>query len=226
MLKLLIADMSREFTDVVAREFRDSFTVQACHDGTTALALLQQERPDILVLNLTLPFKDGLTVLQETPFRPRVIVAISTLAPEYVQHRVLGLGIQLLLVMPTVSSLRLRIMDILADTENKADPSHQVAAHLRALGFRTHRDGYRQLCVGVPLFAQNPRMLLSKELYPAIGALFRLPDCRTVEHSIRKAITDAWLRREPAIWEKYFPGAKKPPNNKAFLCRMIEMIDL
>ena len=226
MLKLLIADISREFTGVVAQEFRKDFSLQVCHDGITALNLLQQFQPDILVLNLSLPFKDGLTVLQETAFRPRVIVAISTVAPYYVQHRAQGLGIQLLLILPTVSSLRLRIMEILAETEEKQDISHQVAVHLRTLGFRSHLDGYRQLCVGIPIFAQNPRMLLSKELYPAISELFRLPDPRAVEHSIRKAIADAWLRRDPAIWGKYFPSSRKPPNNKAFLCRILEMLDL
>lgn len=226
MLKLLIADASREFTGVVAQEFRKDFSLQICHDGIAALQLLEQFQPDVFVLNLSLPFKDGLTVLQEATFRPRVIVAISTVSPFYVQHRAQGLGIQLLLVLPTVSSLRLRVMNILRETEEKQDISHQVAAHLRTLGFRPHLDGYRQLCVGIPIFAQNPRMLLSKELYPAISELFRLPDSRAVEHSIRKAISDAWQRRDPAIWGKYFPCTEKPPNNKAFLCRILEMLDL
>lgn len=226
MQRLLVVDMSREFTDAVAREFRGIFSVQACHDGTTALELLRQTQPDILLINLSLPFTDGLTVLQQTPFRPRVIVAISTVSLEYVRHRVLGLGIQMLLIMPTLSSLRLRILDLLAETERKENPEHRVADHLRILGFRTHLDGYRQLCVAVPVFAQTPRMLLSKELYPLVAQWFRLPDCRAVEHSIRSAIADAWARRDPAVWDKYFPGSHKPPNNKAFLCRLAELLEL
>ena len=64
---------------------------------------------------------------------------------------------------------------------------------------------------------------MSKELYPAVGKVFGLADCRTVEHSVRKAITDAWAHRDPVVWEKYFPGAKKAPTNKVFISCMAEI---
>lgn len=221
MLKLLVADMSLEFTDAIEQTFGSEFELEICHDGETALELLHYFRPDVLILNLMLPSMDGLTVLQQSTHRPRVILAVTHYLPEYAQRRAFELGIQYVMFTPCISALRVRLMDMIAETQPREDT--RVTVHLHALGFRTNLDGYRQLCVGIPLFAKNPGMLLSKELYPAIGEVFGLPDCRTVEHSVRKAITDAWVRRNPIVWEKYFPGAKEAPTNKAFISKLAEM---
>lgn len=221
MLKMLVADMSEEFTGAVYKALHTEFEIQICHDGETALELLHYFQPDVLVIHLWLPFKDGLTVLQESTHRPRVIVALAHYMPRYAEKRALELGVQYVLIMPTVQTLRVRLMDMIAETQPREET--RVAVHLHTLGFRTNLDGYRQLCEGIPIYAQNPDMLLSKELYPAIGEIFCLPDCRTVEHSVRKAITDAWSRRDPVIWEKYFPGAREAPTNKAFISKLAEM---
>lgn len=221
MLKLLLADMSPEITDALEKTLGSEFEMVVCHDGETALEQLHYFRPDVLILNLVLPFKDGLTILQETDYKPRVILAMTAHLPEYAQRRALELGIQYVLFTPTVETVRLRVMDLIAETDHQED--HRIAVHLHTLGFRSNLDGYRQLCVGIPMFAANPGMLFSKELYPAIGEIFDLSDPRTVEHSIRKAITDAWSRRDMIVWEKYFPGAQAAPTNKAFISRMAEM---
>ena len=224
MLKLLVADMSAEFTDAVAQALESEFEMRFCHDGETALKLLREFKPDALILNLILPFKDGLTVLQESDHKPRVIMAVTNILPPYAEKRAAELGVQYALIMPTVKTVRLRLLDLIAEAEE--GNGLRVAAHLRRLGFRTHLDGYRQLCVGIPIFAQNPGMQLSKELYPAVSREFGLPDPRTVEHSVRKAINDAWARRDIAEWERYFPDARSAPTNKAFISRLAEISEL
>lgn len=224
MLKLLVADMSPEFTNAVENALKDEFDLQICHDGETALELLQSFAPDALILSLQLPFKDGLTVLQESAHKPRVILAVANYLPRYAEKRALELGIQYVLFMPRINALRVRLLDMVAEIQPKEEA--RVAVHLHTLGFRTNLDGYRQLCVGVPIYAASPGMLLSKELYPAIGEIFALPDSRTVEHSIRQAIEKAWDRRDPVVWKKYFPGADTAPANKEFISRLAEMTAL
>lgn len=224
MLKLLVADMSEVFTDALQNVLGNEFEMQICQDGETALELLHDFKPDALVLNLMLPFKDGLTVLQESTHKPRVIMAVATVLPPYAQQRAMELGIQYVMIMPKIDALRVRLMDMIAEAQPREE--NRLAVHLHSLGFRTNLDGYRQLIVGIPIFAKNPGMLLSKELYPAISEVFGLADCRTVEHSIRKAITDAWSRRDSIVWEKYFPGAKEAPTNKAFLSCLAEISEL
>lgn len=230
MYKLLIADASEPFTDALKTVFQNEFTLRICHDGETALEELVSFQPEVLVLNLNLPYKDGLTVLQQSVHRPQVILAITSYLSSYVEQTSAALGVQYLMIMPTVNSLRVRLMDLVKTmTLPGQDLSAQAAVHLHALGFHTHLNGYRQLCVGLPMFAQNPGMSLSKELYPAIAARFSLPDGRTVEHSVRKAIEAAWKYKNNAVWVKYFPpgpdGRIPCPTNKAFLSRLAELLD-
>ncbi|MBQ8358297.1 MAG: response regulator [Oscillospiraceae bacterium] len=226
MLKLLIADESEPFAEALTAELRAEFDIRNCQDGETALEMLFSFRPDVLILNLMLPYKDGLTVLQQSAHRPRVMIAITPYLSDYIQQRAADLGVQYIMRTPAVSALRIRLMDMLASAEPKADLSAQAAVHLHILNFHTHLDGYRQLCVGVPIFAKNPGMLLSKELYPAIAARLDATDPRTVEHSIRKSIADAWNRRDLVAWEKYFPGSHTPLTNKEFISRLAEMLEL
>lgn len=231
MRKLLIADSSEPFTDALEAVFQSEFDLQICQDGETALEMLLTFQPDVLILNLMLPFKDGLTVLQESAYKPDVILAICPYVNSYIEQAATSLGVQYIMIMPTVSSLRVRLMDLIATTASpKANLTNQTVVHLHILNFLTHLDGYHQLCIGIPIFAKNPNMRLSKELYPAIAKHFGLPDARTVEHSIRKAITSAWNTGNPDVWTKYFPpdshGALSCPSNKQFISRLIEMLDL
>lgn len=228
MLKLLIADASEPYTDALEAVFKNEFDLRICHDGESALETLLSFQPDALVINFHLPYKDGLTVLQESAHRPRVILAITPLISAYVEQAAADAGVQYIMRMPTVESLRVRLMDMLTTmTHPQKDLSGQAAVHLHALNFRTHLDGYHQLCVGVPLFFNNPDICLSKELYPAIAAHFQL-DPRTVEHSIRKAIQDAWYHRDPTVWAGFFPpneAGKIPcPSNKKFFAAMAEKL--
>jgi len=229
VLKLLIADASEPYTDALEAIFKNEFDLRICHDGESALETLLTFQPDALVINFQLPYKDGLTVLQQSAHRPRVIIGLAPFVSPYMEQAIVNAGVQYVMIMPKVECLRVRLMDMLATmTEEKKDLSGQTALHLHMLNFRTHLDGYHQLCIGVPLFFRNPDICLSKELYPAIAAELGLPDPRTVEHSIRKAIEDAWYHRDPAVWAGFFPpnaAGKIPcPSNKKFFTAIAEKL--
>jgi len=229
VLKLLIADASEPYTDVLETVFKNEFDLRICYDGESALEALLSFQPDALVINFHLPYKDGLTVLQESAHRPRVIIALATFTTRYVEQAAADVGVQYIMIMPTVESLRVRLMDMLTTmTYPQKDLSGQAAVHLHILNFRTHLDGYHQLLVGIPVFFNNPDICLSKELYPAVAAHFKLPDSRTVEHSIRNAIENAWRSRDPAVWAAYFPAntGDKPrcPTNKKFFAAIAEKL--
>ena len=231
MYKLLIADNSESYNYALQSIFEKEFDLKICQDGETALELLQSFQPDALMINLMLPFKDGLTVLQETTYKPRVILAITPFMSSYIQQSAADLGVQFLTILPSVSSLRVRLMDLITTTiVPKEDLTAQTAILLHSLSFGPHLDGYQQLCAGIPLYAKNPGIRLSKELYPQIAEEFHLPDARTVEHSIRKAIAAAWVRMNPVVWTKFFPsdpdGNIPCPTNKQFIARLAEFIEL
>ena len=232
MQKLLIADHSSVFASALENALRGRFQIVTCTDGLSASALLYQYQPDILILSLMLPYKDGLTVLQETRFHPPVILATTLHMSAYVEQAVTVLGIDYTMIAPSVDAVVLRLQDLLrlyAAPPGSTDVYSKTVHHLHLLNFPVHLDGYRQLCVALPMFAQNPQQLMTKELYPAVAKSCGCKDSRSVEHSIRKAIQAAWAQKDNAIWRKYFPfgprGNIPCPTNKEFICRLAEIIN-
>lgn len=228
MQTLLIAEESVEVSNSIVRLLRGEFQVSICHDGDVALEMLQENRPDILMLNLMLPFKDGLTLLQESTYRPQSILAYSHFINDYTADRAMELGVGALLNNPTPRTVAVRLIDFISGRmpeEKEQTPQAKIALQLHLLRFASYLDGYRQLCVGIPLFHEDPQQNLSKELYPAIAQICGCKTEKCVEHSIRKAIESAWKRRTPGAWEQFFPNATRCPTNKAFLARMAELLD-
>lgn len=231
MQKLLIADSSEIFTGALETALQVQFEITTCANGQILLDLLAEQRPDILVLNLMLPYKDGLTVLKQTDYHPPVTLAITNHISAYIAQSVTALGVDYTLITPSVDAVVSCLQDFIhqySAPNDALDIHAQVVHHLRLLGIPTHLDGYRQLCLALPEYAANPQQRLTKELYPAVAALCQCVDGRSVEHSIRKAIRSAWLHRDNAIWRKYFPmgsgGSIPCPTNKAFICRLAELL--
>ena len=228
MQTLLIAEGSEDVTNCITRLLRGQFQIHICHDGETALELLQQMKPDILLLDLMLPFKDGLTLLQESSYCPETILAWSHFVNSYIAERALELGVGALLNEPTPRTITVRLMDMLGECggeEKAATPEAKVALQLHLLGFASYLDGYRQLCMGIPLFHADPQQNMSKELYPAIAQMCGSKTEKCVEHSIRKAVESAWKRRTPSAWERFFPNGSRCPTNKQFIARMAELLN-
>jgi len=68
MPRILIADDDRELCALLADYLRlEGFEVEAVHDGSTALARLGDaaQRPDLLILDVMMPGRDGLETLRE-----------------------------------------------------------------------------------------------------------------------------------------------------------------
>ena len=107
------------------------------------------------------------------------------------------------------------------ETDLLRENTCRILLHLR---FSAHRLGYQQLLVLIPRYARDSRQSLSKELYPYAAKRFGYASWQPVEHAVRVAIQDAWERREPEVWEKYFPGAEKVPSNKQFIAAIAEHI--
>ncbi len=105
------------------------------------------------------------------------------------------------------------------ETSHTQDATRKI---LLELGIPVHQDGYIQLCIGIPHFALDPRQSLSKELYPYIAAQFGGVSPEDVESSTRRAIKNAWNRRDPDVWEKYFPRLHKAPSNLVFIATVTE----
>ena len=77
-MHLLIVEDERALCDTIVRSLRRSaYSVDCCYDGEQALELLGAERYDLVLLDLNLPKKDGMTVLRalrQTDRETRVLI--------------------------------------------------------------------------------------------------------------------------------------------------------
>ena len=105
MHRLLIADSDDGFLMAAKEAFSSDFEVMTCQDGETALELLSTLQPQVLIVNLMLPFKDGLTVLQEAAVLPPVTIATTPIILPYIENACSALKIGYLMVSPQLNAL-------------------------------------------------------------------------------------------------------------------------
>ena len=116
-------------------------------------------------------------------------------------------------------------LDILSETAHAAsDTEASMISLLRMFKIPPHTSGYRQLAVAIPLYAQDSNQCLSKEIYPTVARQLGFTSPAAVEHSIRNAISSAWRRRDPAVWDAYFPAGRKPPSNARFISVLAQLL--
>lgn len=234
MRRLLIADASEEMRETLYIAFQKKYEIALCGDGGTALKLLMSFQPDVLILDLLLPVMDGITVLREIgDNRPSVILTTSTCPTDYVELTLIDLGVGYSILKPCSASA---IVTHITEMEQRAQASEahcagsiaRTAGHLQHLGIQTHLDGYQQLRVGIPLFAQDPAQNICKELYVHVATICGNDSGVQVERSMRSAIKSAWMHRDKEVWAGYFPsnpdGAMRCPSNKTFISRLAELL--
>ena len=231
MEKLLIAVQSDIFADALTAALHKEYEVRTCVDGVDALELLNTFKPDALIVYMRLPRMDALTLLSCSAHIPKIIIGMIDATNPYIEQQAYKVGIQCLMHLPTITSITVQLTRMrLEYRETQKDPELETILHLRTLGFKPKLTGWEMLLAGIPILAANPRQTLSKELYPAIAAAVGASDGRAVEHAIRDCITKAWKRRDPLVWQKYFPPDKNGnipcPTNSQFMKTLAQMISL
>src|SRR5947207_10287406 len=69
--KILAVDDERHIVRLVQVNLeRDGYTVVTAYDGKEALEKVQSERPDLIVLDVMMPYMDGFEVLQNLKKNP------------------------------------------------------------------------------------------------------------------------------------------------------------
>lgn len=92
------------------------------------------------------------------------------------------------------------------------------------LGIPAHRIGYRALTLALPRYAEHPTQSFTKELYPCVSSRIPGTTSSTVEAAIRRCITDAWVHRDPDLWDALFPHHTKAPSNAVFIATLAEFL--
>ncbi len=91
--KILIADDSPGITEILQTYCRkEGYHPLIAHNGTQALQLFQQEQPDVLLLDVMMPEKDGFTLCKEIRRSSNVPIIMITARSEDAD-RIMGLDI-------------------------------------------------------------------------------------------------------------------------------------
>lgn len=227
---LLIADSNEDFRLALIRALQPYYRVFSCGAGNDALTLLRRERPEILVMDPTLPELDGLTLLETAireNIRPMVLIVSRFLTP-YLQESAERLGVGYLMCKPCeISAVVFRVRDLNRKlTPAGPDLRTRICRLLLELGFSTKHDGFQYLIEGVAMMTEQIGLPVTKIIYPAIA---RSHHCspENVERSIRTAIGWAWVHRNASLWQEMFPFVmQNRPSNADFITQLAVRLQL
>lgn len=118
-MKLLIAVGSAELAACFA-DCGSKYDVHICRTGAEALAFLETLQPELLLLDLSLPVIDGLTLLRKSDHRPGGIIGLTTLVSADVLEEAAEAGVHQLIRIPCPFRYILKHLDTLA--ENAPSP--------------------------------------------------------------------------------------------------------
>lgn len=220
--KVLIADPSEEFREALALALSPGFQVITCARGDEVPAVLTSEQPDLLILELSLPGLDGISLLEQLKERPPVLVVTDLINP-YVYRALARLEVEYAIRKPCpIRSVADRAFDLVRPAQAPRSPEGLQETLIR-LGLPCGRHGFQHLLTGLPVLARKRNQQLSKELYDTIAALdYSTP--AAVEKAIREVIRDGWNTGDRREWNRLFPGRTRCPGNKDFLFRMADLL--
>ena len=226
MQTLLIADSNDAFRQQLADAFQPYYHVMTCGDGRKALDILCQERCECLVLELTLPELDGITMLEMAAARDirPIVIAVSPLFTQYVFDVAETLGIGYLIRRPCpVQSIVTRMLDLRQRLNPIWASREQVISFLYWLGVPSVYNGYPSLVEALTILAEDPSLSITKVLYPEIA---KRTDSgpKAVERNIRSAIEQTWKVRDVERWNQLFPEMSERPSNSQFFSRALEAL--
>lgn len=226
MQTLLIADSNDAFRQQLAESFQPYYRVLTCCNGLEALDILCHEHCDCLVLELTLPELDGISLLEmiaARDIRP-IVIAISPLFTQYVFDVAEALGIGYMIRRPCpVQAIVTRMLDLRQRVNPIWASREQVNRFLYWLGVPSVYNGYPSLVEALTILAEDPSLSITKVLYPEIAKRIGSGP-KAVERNIRNAIEQAWKIRNVARWSQIFPELDERPSNSQFFSRVLETL--
>lgn len=226
MCSILIADSSESFGREVALQLEKQYCVRVRQEGEPVMQLLRSCKPDLLVLDLMLPGVDGISLLREITAMPEhpVILVTTFFSNGFVQASLAGMGVGYMMIKPChVPSVADRIRELISHRMQHSDPSQL----LLAMGIPARLRGSKYLREAIALMLADPAQSVTKELYPAVGAMYGVSGNR-VERCIRNAVHSTWEKSDGRLWQQYFPADENNrvnrPTNSQFISRLLQIM--
>ncbi|MGH4052723.1 MAG: sporulation transcription factor Spo0A [Clostridium sp.] len=234
-INIIIADDNKQFCTILNEYLsieKDIVVSGIAGDGVEALKLIEENKPDLVILDLIMPVLDGLGVLEglsemNLAAMPRIIV-LSAVGNDKITQRAITLGADYYVVKPFdmdvfIKRIRQMLNHTICDgdaentitygrnTDNKINKSQsidmisQITEIVHEIGIPAHIKGYMYVREAISMAVDDMELLsaVTKELYPLIGKKFNTTASK-VERAIRHSIEVAWSRDQSEAINKIF----------------------
>lgn len=246
-INVLVVDDNKNLIQMMKEYFKNNSDIAIsleAYDGQEGIRMIEkkQDEYDIVLLDLIMPNKDGVTVLEEMKEKgidKKVIVLTSYNTQEMIR-RVSELGISYFILKPfELNDLEKRIIEVSEGMKyggKTIDLYHNnlqisITNILHELGVPSHIKGYQYIRESITLIYENPELVggITKELYPEVAKKFTTTVSR-VERAIRHAIEVSWNRGNWQLMEDIFGHSvdidKAKPTNSEFIVTVADKLRL
>ena len=245
---VLIVDPSKDLRDYIESCMGENGLepVGSAGDGTEALRLLVQLKPDLLLTELILPGLDGFSLIKNAAeLSPGTRVAVMTgLFNEQTVYSCAELNACHVIQKPCDMAEAIRglgeLMGLLKRQGLGKGPALsrqvqsievQVTGIIHEIGVPAHIKGYQYLREAIIITINDMDAInaVTKVLYPAVAKRFGTTPSR-VERAIRHAIEVAWDRGDIETLQKFFgytvSNIKGKPTNSEFIAMIADCLSL
>ncbi len=240
---VVLQSSDEEALECAERLSRNFEVVGYTADSEVALNFIAKEKPDFVVLSLTLKKSDGLTVIRkikEISSNTKCIVVSVLSGIEYVQGAI-DVGASYYMIKPIDYNALIERMEGMSASVTVKNNTHlprdkgnknieeKISRIFIGMGIPPHIKGYGYLREGVKLAVVKPEIInsITKKLYPTIGEKFGTSASK-VERAIRHAIEVAWNKGRIESFNALF-GVKiysenEKPTNSEFIALIADRL--
>lgn len=255
-LNILVADYDDASREALSARIRKEAGMHLCgatNSGKELLELIHKEKPDLVVMDLVLPWMDGISVMEALQkdtvmeIKP-IIIVLTKINSETMIQAAFAVGASYYILKPyDIYSVLERIRTIgrnvvggesylmtvpnaaVEQTERRLDV--EIDRRISEAGVPHHIKGYRYLNTAIHLCIEDMDKLngVTKDLYPSIAKKYNTTSSR-VERAIRHAIEVACSRALPDSNNELYQYLITPdghrPTNSEFIAFMSDRIRL
>ncbi|MDF2927832.1 sporulation transcription factor Spo0A [Anaerospora sp.] len=246
-IKVAFADDNKEFSEIMNEYLSqqpDIEVVGVAYNGEQIISIIDEKKPDVVILDIIMPHLDGIGVLERINTtggkRPKIIM-LTAFGQETITQRVVELGADYYVLKPfnmEVLVSRIRQLAGMITTQRPQVTAQAIKAKsvdvevtniIREIGIPAHIKGYQYLRDAIMMIISEIELLgaVTKVLYPMIAEKYSTTPSR-VERAIRHAIEVAWNRGNIDMINRLFGYTVKlekgKPTNSEFMAMIADRL--
>ncbi|WP_026906641.1 sporulation transcription factor Spo0A [Paucisalibacillus globulus] len=252
-ISICLVDDNRDLINLMEEFFEeqpDIEVVGTAYNGKDCLTLVEEKKPDVLILDIIMPHVDGLAVLnmlreKGKPSNEPHVIMLTAFGQEEVMKKAVDLGASYFILKPfDLENLAEQIRQVngrsvlsnrstigVKKERKKKDLEASITNIIHEIGVPAHIKGYMYLREAITMVYNDIELLgsITKVLYPDIAKKFNTTSSR-VERAIRHAIEVAWSRGNidsiSALFGYTVSISKAKPTNSEFIAMVADRLRL